>query len=106
MRFGYNSLVSAAGKGKVQVISIHTINYVFYVPALKMNLLSVGQLQEKGYELNNKVGFCKIRDSHLGDNRSYKHVIKSLYIFTTPQNLVSLQKLKKNPGSGIFTMGI
>jgi len=48
VRFGDNSVVSAMRKWKVQVNSIHTISDVFYVPALKKNLLSVGQLQEKG----------------------------------------------------------
>lgn len=70
VRFGDNSVVSAMGKGKVQVLTknnfIHTIGDVFYVPALKTNLLSVGQLQEKGYELNIKGGVCRIRDPHLG----------------------------------------
>uniref|UniRef100_A0A0V0I0G2 Putative ovule protein n=1 Tax=Solanum chacoense TaxID=4108 RepID=A0A0V0I0G2_SOLCH len=70
VRFGDNSVVSAMGKGKVLVStknnSIHTIGDVFYVPALKTNLLSAGQLQEDGYEINIKGGVCKIRDSHLG----------------------------------------
>ncbi|KAH0752735.1 hypothetical protein KY285_005883 [Solanum tuberosum] len=70
VRFGDNSMVSAMGKGKVQVStknnSIHTIGEVFYVPGLKTNLLSAGQLQEKGYELNIKGGVCKIREPRLG----------------------------------------
>ena len=66
VKFGDNSLDFALGKRNVQVISIHTISDVCYVHALKMNLLSVGQLQEKGYELNIQDGVCNICDSYLG----------------------------------------
>lgn len=59
MRFGDNSVVSAMGKGRVQVLtkknSIRTINEVFYYLALKTNLLSVGQLQERDMNLMSKV---------------------------------------------------
>lgn len=64
VKFGDNSAVSVMGKGKVQVTtkdnSILTISNVFYVPALKTNLLSAGQLLEKRYELNIKGGVCQI----------------------------------------------
>ncbi|XP_062076032.1 uncharacterized protein LOC133780175 [Humulus lupulus] len=39
---------------------------VFYVPDLKSNLLSLGQLQEKGYEVTIKNGACKIFDPKRG----------------------------------------
>ncbi|XP_075097917.1 uncharacterized protein LOC142175238 [Nicotiana tabacum] len=60
VKFGDNSAVFIMGKGKVQVTtkdnSILTISNVFYVPVLKTNLLSAGQLLEKRYELNIKGG--------------------------------------------------
>ncbi|GMI66347.1 hypothetical protein HRI_000304000 [Hibiscus trionum] len=68
--FGDNSKVSVMGKGNVK---IHTnenttqvISNVFFVPDLKTNLLSVGQLQEKGYEIFIKDGVCRIQDENLG----------------------------------------
>jgi len=42
------------------------ISDVFFAPDLKTNLISVGQLQENGYEVSIKHGICKIRDSNLG----------------------------------------
>ncbi|KAM3219163.1 hypothetical protein P3L10_023694 [Capsicum annuum] len=70
VRFKDNLVVSAQEKGKIKIStkknSIHTIGDVFYDPALKTNLLSVGQLQENVYELNIKGGVCKIRDPRLG----------------------------------------
>ncbi|XP_059654574.1 uncharacterized protein LOC132301327 [Cornus florida] len=60
VKFGDNSKVSVMGKGKVAIQtkgnSIHTISNVLFVPDLKTNLLSVGQLQEKGYEISIKDG--------------------------------------------------
>ena len=51
VKFGDNSKISVMGKGKVTIQtkgnSTHTIGNVFFVPDLKTNLLSVGQLQEK-----------------------------------------------------------
>ena len=51
VKFGDNSKISVIGKGKVTIQtkgnSTHTIANVFFVPDLKTNLLSVGQLQEK-----------------------------------------------------------
>ena len=70
VRFGDNSAVSVMGKGKVSIQtkadSIQSISDVLFVPDLKTNLLSVGQLQEKGYEITIKDGMCQVRDSKLG----------------------------------------
>ncbi|KAF2313315.1 hypothetical protein GH714_010300 [Hevea brasiliensis] len=60
VKFGNNSRVSIMGKGQVTIQTTsnvtHKISDVFYAPDLKTNLLSVGQLQEKGdvvfYEKN------------------------------------------------------
>jgi hypothetical protein len=39
---------------------MHVITEVFYVPDLKNNLLSIGQLQEKGLAVLMQYGTCKI----------------------------------------------
>lgn len=48
VKFGDNSIISVMGKGKVTIqtkgSSTHTIANVYFVPDLKTNLLSVGQL--------------------------------------------------------------
>jgi hypothetical protein len=55
VKFGDNSKISVMGKGKVTIQtkgnSTHIIANVLFVPNLKTNLLSVGQLQEKRYEI-------------------------------------------------------
>ncbi|KAI5422236.1 hypothetical protein KIW84_045631 [Lathyrus oleraceus] len=70
VKFGDNSKISVMGKGKVTIQtkgnSTHTITNVLFVPDLKTNLLSVGQLQEKGYEIFIKDGACQIQDAKLG----------------------------------------
>lgn len=59
--FGDNSKVSVMGQGNVNVYtkqnSNQIISNVFFVPELKTNLLSVGQFQEKGYEILSKMVF-------------------------------------------------
>lgn len=68
--FGDNSTVNVMGKGDVNIRTkkdnIETISNVFYIPDLKNNLLSVGQLQEKGYVTTIKGGACEIYDPKRG----------------------------------------
>ncbi|KAF2310285.1 hypothetical protein GH714_007584 [Hevea brasiliensis] len=70
VKFGNNSRVSIMGKGQVTIQTTrnvtHKISDVFYVPDLKTNLLSVGQLQEKGYEIQIKDGIFRLLDDNLG----------------------------------------
>lgn len=69
MKFGDDSIVSVMGKRRVTIQtkgSSHYISNVLFVPDLKTNLLSVGQLQEKGYEISIKEGVCQILDEKLG----------------------------------------
>lgn len=70
IKFGNSSKISVMGKGKVTIQtkgnSTHTITNVLFVPNLNTNLLSVGQLQEKGYEIFIKDGVCQIQDAKLG----------------------------------------
>ncbi|KAL5769621.1 hypothetical protein ACOSP7_013775 [Xanthoceras sorbifolium] len=69
VKFGDNSTISVVGKGNVTLQtkenSTHIISNVLFVPDLKTNLLSVGQLQEKGYEISIKDGVCRIQDAKL-----------------------------------------
>ncbi|XP_075092128.1 uncharacterized protein LOC142172417 [Nicotiana tabacum] len=64
--FGDCSTVDATGKGDIKIKTKNdfgkTISNVLYVPDLKSNLLSVGQLQEKGYVITIKKGECEIYD--------------------------------------------
>ena len=65
-RFGDNTKIEIMGKGKVPIRTKDDrpqyISNVFYVPKLKNNLLSLGQLLEKGYEINMKDRCSKIED--------------------------------------------
>lgn len=64
VQFGDSSTVNVMGKGDIDVRTKNnhseTISNVFYVPALKTNLLSAGQLQDKGYMITFQKGACEI----------------------------------------------
>ena len=69
VRFGDNSTVFVFGKGKVTFQTkgnSHSISNVLFILDLKSNLLCVGQLHEKGYEISIKDGVCRIQDEKLG----------------------------------------
>ena len=64
---GTDSKVSVMGKGRVDVmIKKGEKNFMldfYYVPRLKFNLLSIGQLMQKGYNVFFKDYVCKIMDT-------------------------------------------
>ena len=63
VKLGDNSSMVVIGKGNIRMLMngiVQVITEVFYVPGLKNNLLSVGQLQEKGPAIFIQHGTCKI----------------------------------------------
>jgi hypothetical protein len=63
VKLGNNSRMAVVGKGRVKLLINgikHVVNDVYYVPELKNNLLSIGQLQERGLVILIKNGVCKI----------------------------------------------
>ncbi|KAG8492771.1 hypothetical protein CXB51_010255 [Gossypium anomalum] len=66
IRIGNGSLIKDKGRGNVLISSSSgnkLITDVLYVPDIDQNLLSVGQLVEKGYSLFFRSGSCVIEDS-------------------------------------------
>ncbi|XP_068666404.1 uncharacterized protein [Aristolochia californica] len=65
IKFGDNSTISVMGKGKVTIQtkgnSTYTIANVLFVPDLKTNLLSVGQLQENGAKFLSKMKYVRFK---------------------------------------------
>ncbi|CAL9007503.1 unnamed protein product [Prunus brigantina] len=69
VKLGNNSSLCVMGKGniKVEVNGVmHCITEVFYVPELKNNLISLGQLQEKGMVILIKKNSCHIHHPDKG----------------------------------------
>jgi len=63
VKLGNDTTLEVAAKGsiRVQINNInHVISDVYYVPELKTNLLSLGQLHEKGLTILIQHGACKI----------------------------------------------
>ncbi|KAJ8759878.1 hypothetical protein K2173_009979 [Erythroxylum novogranatense] len=64
--FGDFSIVNVMGKDDIKIKTkngfVKTISNVLYIPSLKSNLLSTGQLQEKGYVIIIKTSSCEIYD--------------------------------------------
>ncbi|KAK2965720.1 hypothetical protein RJ640_022247 [Escallonia rubra] len=64
--FGDSSKIPMKGKGKLMITLKNGdrkfISDVYYVPALKSNIISLGQLLEKGYDIHMKDGALVIRN--------------------------------------------
>nr|KYP52821.1 Copia protein [Cajanus cajan] len=66
VRMGNNTVVESKGKGTIMVETkkgTRLIADVLLVPNLKENLLSIGQMMEKGYTLHFEGDTCKIYDN-------------------------------------------
>ncbi|MCH84804.1 hypothetical protein A2U01_0005641, partial [Trifolium medium] len=69
VKLGNDSSMSVMGKGSVIVPmnkKMQNINDVYYVPELKSNLISLGQLQETGCAILIQKGSCQIHDPEEG----------------------------------------
>ena len=69
VKLGNNTSMYVLGKGNVRLKvneMTQIITGVFYVPELKNNLLSIGQLQEKGLTILFQHGKCKVFHSQKG----------------------------------------
>lgn len=69
VKLGDKSKLEVLGKGKAAIRlkdgSLNYITYVFYAPGICQNLLSVGQLAEKGCDLKFNKGGCTIEDAEM-----------------------------------------
>lgn len=69
VKLGNNSLMSVVGKGNVNLLlngRSHVISDVYLVPELTSNLVSLGQLVHKGFEILLQNQMCKIYHSDFG----------------------------------------
>ena len=69
VKLGNNASLGVVGKGNVSLRvngRLHTISDVYFVPDLKSNLVSLGQLLMKGCEVLMKEGVCKLYHPELG----------------------------------------
>ena len=63
-------MVFVMGKGNIAIQTKKNFSQIisncFFISNLKTNLLRIGQLQEKGYEIITKNGVCRIQDQKKG----------------------------------------
>ena len=69
VKLGNDSRIAVMGKGSVRMQVngiVQVISNVYYIPELKNNLLSIGQLQEKGLAVLIQNGTCKVYHERKG----------------------------------------
>ncbi|PNX61211.1 copia-type polyprotein, partial [Trifolium pratense] len=63
VKLGDDSKMNVVGKGNIKLRingRVHVITEVYYIPGLKTNLLSIGQIQQKNVTIIFKNDTCKI----------------------------------------------
>nr|GMC93841.1 Retrovirus-related Pol polyprotein from transposon TNT 1-94 [Ipomoea batatas] len=95
VKLGNNTSLAMTGKGNVRLLvdgMVQRITGVFYVPELKNNLLSIGQLQEKGLAILFQHDRCKVYHSEKGlimDMKMAPHRMFKLHVVTAPSTCFS-----------------
>jgi len=90
VKLGDNSRMMAVGKGNVKFNvggMVQVISDVYFIPELKNNLLSIGQLQEKGLTIVFKENVCKVYHQDKGMIMQSKMSSNRMYAITV--NVVS-----------------
>lgn len=85
VKLGNNKKMEVVGKENVKIVlrnTAYTISDVFYIPELKNNLLSLGQLQEKNITVIIQKGMCKIYHDERGLLAESKMSINRMFILT------------------------
>lgn len=83
VRIGNGSYISAKGKGTILISTtsgIKTISDVLYVPDIDQNLLTVGQLIEKGFKVSFENQHCVIFDTTGGEILKVKMRLKASHL--------------------------
>jgi hypothetical protein len=86
VRFGDGSVVRIEGCDTVifsYKSSEHHSSNIYYIPKLKTNILSVGQLDECGYEVSIHSGLMSIRDAKSRLVAKIPHAPNRLYVLIT-----------------------
>ena len=86
IKLGNDTRIVVMGKGSVwlNVNGVtHVISHVYYVPELKNNLLSIGQLQEKGLSILIQNRKCKVSHPERGQILEIEMKGNKMFVLTT-----------------------
>ncbi|KAL6331293.1 hypothetical protein AAG906_009721 [Vitis piasezkii] len=110
VKLGNDSSLTVKGKGKVRMEVngiVHVITGVYFVPDLKNNLLSIGQLQERGLAVLIQHGKCKIFHPEKGLIMETEMTCNRMFVLARPpkeQKCLSMMTTIKRI-FGIVVMG-
>ena len=97
----HNAQVTVLGKGTIGILTKQGeskyIPDVYHVEGLKHNLLSIGQLIQKGYKVYMEDDHCVIKDKRLSDQLIEKFPMTSNHLF--PLRIVPNMKGNTNIGA-------
>jgi transposase InsO family protein len=98
VRLGDDSRMLVKGKGKLKLCVngiTHVISDVYYIPGLKNNLLSIGQLQQKGLTIVFKQDHCKVYHEERGLIMSTMMSANRMYVIYAPVIVPMCLKIAK-----------
>ncbi|GAU16044.1 hypothetical protein TSUD_339150 [Trifolium subterraneum] len=96
VKLGDNSTMPVMGKGNVKIClqgRISVITNVYYLPNLRNNLLSIGQLQEKNLTVVFSKNDCKIYHEDKGLIVSTPMTVNRMYVLLAPVMLPNCLKI-------------
>ena len=92
VKLGNNTKMDVMGKGSVKLLLNgvdHIVAEVYYILELRNNLLSIGQLQERGLAILIKEGMCKIFHPEGFDNSNQHECQSDVYLAALVSSFLS-----------------
>ncbi|GAU39416.1 hypothetical protein TSUD_323640 [Trifolium subterraneum] len=105
VKLGDNSTMQVMGKGNVKLYlagKVSVITDVYYLPELKNNLLSIGQLQQKNLIIVFSKDVCKIFHEEMGLMVTTQMTVNRMYIILAPVMLPSCFKVTNKDESHLW----
>ncbi|CAJ2663992.1 unnamed protein product [Trifolium pratense] len=105
VKLGDDSRMSVMGRGnlKLQICGItQVITNVYFLPGLKNNLLSIGQLQQKDVTIVFKDDLCKVFHEQRGLIMTTRMTANRMYVISAPVILPMCLKTEKQVNSHLW----
>jgi len=89
VKLGNDTCLAVMGKGNIRIVVsgvTHMISHVYYVPELINNLLSLGQLQEKGLSIHIQNNKCIVVHPERGQIMEVNMSSNRMFMLTATMN--------------------
>jgi len=105
VKLGNDTHIAVMGKGSIRMKVnglMHIVTHVYYVPKLKNNLLSIGQLQEKGLSIKIQNNTCTITHPEKGEICEVQMNASRMFVLTAAMGIDTCLQMNAENNSQLW----